>query len=63
MMKPLMLDGITQRAGDYFLAGDLVKRLRAPFAGDYLIRHETGSSWRAISLFPAGAPSLSSLVS
>ena len=39
MMKPPVLDGIAERARDWFLACYFVKGLRAPLAGDYLIGH------------------------
>src|SRR5215475_1688474 len=38
-MKPLMLDGVSQRARDGFLACYFVECLRTPFARDYLIGH------------------------
>ncbi len=41
VVQPLVLDCITQRASDGFLARHFFKALRAPFAGDYLIRHES----------------------
>ena len=39
MMEPAMLDGVAQRACDWFLTRYFVKRLRAPLASDYLIGH------------------------
>src|SRR5690349_9189806 len=39
VMKPLMLDGVSQRARDGFLACYFVECLRTPFARDYLVGH------------------------
>jgi hypothetical protein len=39
MMEPAMLDGVPQRACDWFLTRYFVKRLRAPLASNYLIGH------------------------
>src|SRR6185369_5074985 len=39
VMQPLMLDGIAERARNWFLSGDFVEGLRAPLARDYLIGH------------------------
>jgi hypothetical protein len=41
VMKPLMLDGIAQSARDGFLPGNFSESLRAPFACDYLVGHES----------------------
>jgi len=38
-MKAMMLNSISQRARDCFLASYFVKGLRAPFTRDYLVRH------------------------
>src|SRR6266511_719539 len=40
VMKPLILDGIAQRARDWLLSGDFSKSLRAPFACNYLVGHK-----------------------
>ena len=39
VMKPLMLDGVAQRARNWLLPGDFIKSLWAPFACDYLVGH------------------------
>ena len=39
MVEPAMLDGVAQRACDWFLTCYFVKRLRTPLASDYLIGH------------------------
>jgi hypothetical protein len=39
MMQPLMLDGIAERARNWFLACYFIKGLGTPFASDYLIGH------------------------
>lgn len=39
VMEPAMLDGVAQRACDWFLTRYFVKRLRAPLTSNYLIGH------------------------
>ena len=40
VMQPSMLDRVAQCAGQNFLPRHIFEFLRAPLAGDYLIRHE-----------------------
>jgi hypothetical protein len=38
-MQPLVLDGVAERARDWFLACDFIECLWTPFARDYLVGH------------------------